>query len=316
MSAALPAERSRTALVTGASAGLGAAITREMVRRRLVSRLALVARRKERLEDVATELRALDPALDVLTIAADLADPEAPGRAVTEVCGRFGTLDLLVNNAGLGLPTLFADADPELLKRQIAVNFTAPLLLARAALPSLIAGKGMIINIGSAITCVPNSALGAYGATKAALAYWNDALRREVQSLGVTVCLVEPGPIGTEFSQAFAGLARPGERAHSIVESPAPWMTADVEDVACRIAGLVDRPRRRLSVRRRMVWTFRLLGTLFRVWPALGDLVVTRVYHVDHSAARGSGVRRGGGTEDDGLGPARTVPAEEERTRR
>ena len=93
---------------------------------------------------------------------------------------------MLINNAGLGLPTQFADAEPEQLARQIAVNFTAPLLLTRLSLPSLIERRGMLINIGSAITGVANSALGAYGATKAGLAYWNDALRRELWSTGVT----------------------------------------------------------------------------------------------------------------------------------
>jgi hypothetical protein len=157
----------------------------------------------------------------------------------------------------------------------------------------------MIINIGSAITCVPNSALGAYGATKAGLSYWNDSLRREVASLGVRVCLVEPGPIGTEFSQAFTALARPGDQAHPVVETPAAWMTADVEDVAGRIVRLIDRPRRRLSVRRRMVWPFRALGCLFRLWPALGDLVVTRVFHVDHSVSGLKPTEIGRRTETD-----------------
>ena len=109
-----------------------------------------------------------------------------------------------INNAGLGLPTLFEDAEPEQLDRQLAVNLTAPLLLTRLCLPSLVERKGMIINIGSAITCVANSALGAYGATKAGLAYWNDALRRELASRGVNVCLVEPGPIKTEFMDALS----------------------------------------------------------------------------------------------------------------
>ena len=99
---------------------------------------------------------------------------------------------------------MFEDAEPEQLARQLAVNLTAPLLLTRLSLPSLVERKGMIINIGSAITCVANSALGAYGATKAGLAYWNDALRRELASEGVRVCLVEPGPIKTEFMDALS----------------------------------------------------------------------------------------------------------------
>ena len=174
----------------------------------------LTARRIDRLEELASELKEVRPGLPILTIAADLADPSAPGRLVDETIGRFGGIDVLVNNAGLGLPTLFEDAEPEQIVRQLAVNLTAPLLLTRLSLPSLVARKGMIINIGSAITCVANSALGAYGATKAGLAYWNDALRRELAKKGVTVCLVEPGPIKTEFMDALTSLV-PGGQASS-----------------------------------------------------------------------------------------------------
>jgi short-subunit dehydrogenase len=240
------------------------------------------------MERLAAELHTIDSRLQVRTIEADLADPESPARIVAQALEHFAELDVLINNAGLGLPTLFADANPDHLHAQLAVNFSAPLMLTRAALPSLIARNGMIINIGSAITCVPNSALGAYGATKAGLAYWNDSLRRELASLGVRVCLVEPGPIRTEFSEAFARLAGTGARAHPVVETPAAWMTADVEDVARRIVGLIERPRRRLSVRRRMVWPFRALGAIFRLCPALGDLVVTRLFRVDHSENAGN----------------------------
>ena len=132
----------------------------------------------------------------------------------------------------------------------------------------------MIINIGSAITCVPNSALGAYGATKAGMAYWNDALRRELYSKGVTVCLVEPGPIKTEFMDALDSLVPADQHHHPILDNAAPWMTADVDDVARRVASLLDHPRRRLSVLRRFVWLFRLLGVVARLCPPLGDRVV------------------------------------------
>lgn len=267
------AARPRVILITGASAGLGAALARTISAERKAGRLVLTARRNDRLDALSDELRAIDPSLEVLTIGADLADPLAPKRLVAETLARFGGIDVLINNAGLGLPTLFADADPDHLQRQLAVNFTAPLMLARHALPSLTARRGTIINIGSAITCVANSALGAYGATKAGLAYWNDALRRELGAQGVTVCLVEPGPITTEFSGALRELLPEGERPHPIVNSPASWMTAEVDDVARRVVRLLDHPRRRLSVRRRLVWPFRALGVLCRIWPALGDRV-------------------------------------------
>lgn len=273
---------SKTILITGASAGLGATLAREIVRRRKADALVLVARRGDRLDELADELQREQPGLEVQTIAADLSEPDAPARVADKAIERFGGVDVLINNAGLGLPTLFADAPLEDITQQIAVNFTAPLLLTRALLPSLIERRGMIINIGSAITCVANSALGAYGATKAGIAYWNEALRRELRSLGVTVCLVEPGPISTEFSKALQGRVAEGDKAHSVVETPAAWMTADVEDVAGRVANLLDRPKRRLSVRRRLVWPFRILGALAWMFPALGDWVVTRVFHVDH----------------------------------
>jgi short-subunit dehydrogenase len=270
-------------VVTGASAGLGEAIAREIVARAKSSALVLTARRAERLDALAADLRSLDPRLEVLTVPCDLAEADAAGLIVSRTIERFGGIDLLINNAGLGLPTLFADADPELLRRQIAVNFTAPLLLTRIAFPELLRRRGMIINIGSAITSVPNSALGAYGATKAGLAYWNDALRRELSSLGVRVCLVEPGPIKTEFSDAYERLIGETGRPHPVVETPSDWMMADVADVARRIVGLIDHPRRRLSVRRRLVWPMRSLGALLKLWPSLGDLVVTQGFKVDHS---------------------------------
>ncbi len=264
----------RVVLLTGASAGVGEAVARELVRRRNVRALVLTARRLERLDRLADELRSSQSDLEVLTIAADFADPATPQRLVDETTTRFGGIDVLINNAGLGLPTQFADADPDDLIRQIAVNFAAPLLLTRLSLPSLIARRGTIINIGSAITCVANSALGAYGATKAGLAYWNDALRRELWSTNVRICLVEPGPIQTEFMDALSALVPPGGRPDPILDNAAPWMSADVEEVARRVVRLLDHPRRRLSVTRRFVWLFRILGAVASLCPPLGDRFV------------------------------------------
>ena len=99
-------------LITGASAGIGEALARELVRRRKAGALVLTARRGDRLERLADELRSLQPDLEVVTIAADLADPATPNRLIAETTRRFGGLDVLINNAGLGLPTQFADSDP------------------------------------------------------------------------------------------------------------------------------------------------------------------------------------------------------------
>jgi short-subunit dehydrogenase len=265
----------KVVLVTGSSAGIGAALAREAARRG--HDLALTARRSNRLEALAEEITRENPGAVARAFPADLDDPATPARLVAETLDVFGRLDVLVNNAGFGLPTLFADGDPEDLRRQLSVNLVAPILLTRAAIPALLESRGTVINIGSAISGLPNPALGVYGATKAGLAYWNDALRREVGHLGVRVCLVEPGPVRTEFFSALVRLG-PGEGGyHAMLDAPADWMAADVAEVARRIVRLIDRPKRRLSVLKRIVWPWRATGTLFRIFPGLGDLGVATV---------------------------------------
>jgi len=259
-------------LITGASSGIGAAVAVEAAR--LGHRLALTARRADRLEAVADRARALG--VEVTCLPFDLGDPATPARLVEEVVGRFGGLDVLVNNAGFGLPELFGRADPEEIRRQLEVNLVAPILLARHALPHLIGRRGTILNVGSAISSIASPSLGVYGTTKAALAYWNDALRREVRHRGVSVCLVEPGPVGTEFFDAL-GPTPDGSGWNPLLDRPPALFNADVTVVARRIVRLIDRPRRRLSATRRVVWPFRLVGGLFQVAPWLGDLALSEM---------------------------------------
>lgn len=283
-------EQNKVVLLTGASAGIGASIARELACQGFD--LALTARREDRLRQLAEELQSLSETSakavpgrrpsEVIVVPSALEDPTTPERLVAETVARFGRLDVLINNAGFGLPTLFADADPADVRRQLEVNFVAPLMLSRQALPHLLERRGTIINIGSAISCLANSALGAYGATKAGLAYWNDALRRELQHKGVRVCLVEPGPVKTEFFDALEKLAPANGEYNPLLDAPAPWMSAHVDDVARRIVRLIEHPQRRLSVPRRFVWPWRMLGGLFRVWPWLGDLgLSTMTKHFD-----------------------------------
>jgi|GEM_PF-708198 len=255
-------------LITGASSGLGAALARVMARPGRF--LALTARRVDRLHRVAQEAR--ERGAETLEIPADLSISSGPRIILEKTLDAFGGLDVLVNNAGLGLPQLFHGTESQALRSQIEVNFTAPLMLTHRALPHLIARKGMVINISSAITSVPIPFLGAYGATKAGLSYWNDALRREVAHLGVRVCLVEPGPIQTEFHEALVERAG-GERQLAETMDPPPFLTARVDDVAQRVASLLDRPRRRIAPLRRMTVPWDWLGALFRLVPPLGDAV-------------------------------------------
>ena len=184
----------------------------------------LTARRGDRLDQLATELKAVRPGLEILTIAADLADPATPERLLAEtiVAIRRARRPDQQRRAGPADSVCRLPIPSTWLASSRSTSWPRS-MLTRLCLPSLIERQGMIINIGSAITCVANSALGAYGATKAGLAYWNDALRRELHSKGVTVCLVEPGPIKTEFMDAaeLAG-ARPRNRLIRSWTTPLP----------------------------------------------------------------------------------------------
>lgn len=269
-------------IITGASAGIGATVAREAVKKGFA--LVLVARRADRLEELAQEFEA--QGCPTLTIATGIEYPGAPERIVAEAIARFGRIDVLVNNAGFGLPHLFAESDPEDINRLYQVNLVAPVLLTRHALPYLVARRGTVINIGSAITAVANPALGAYGSTKIGLAYWNDALRREFYHKGLTVCLVEPGPVKTEFFDAITRIGPEPGSFHAMLDAPYPWMTTRAEIVARRIIRLTDHPRRRISVLRRIIWPFRMIGGFFLIFPAVGDLIVSSI--VRHYEGRDS----------------------------
>ena len=292
--------RPRTILITGASSGLGAALARAFAPSG--HRLVLVARREDRLQAVARDVERLGGR--ALPIVADLTDTDAPRRIVEAAVDGFGGLDVLINNAGMGLPRYYSECPPEALREQAELNFVAPVVLTRHAAPHLIEARGTVVNIGSAIAAVANPILGVYGATKAGLTYWNDALRRELRSHGVSVSLVDLGPVSTEFFDAVRRRVEsdPAEGLRPLGVDPASdslynamrdrppgILTTSVEEAARRIVTLIDRPRRRLRVPRRTVWAFRFLGALLHAWPAAADLAVAammRRVHREEAVAR------------------------------
>jgi short-subunit dehydrogenase len=254
--------------LTGASSGIGAALARELAKKGY--RLALTARRADRLDALAAECR--NAGAEVVVLPADLGDVEAAARLVTATVDAFGRLDVLINNAGYGLSAAFGQVEATDIVRQLDVNLVTPILLAKYALPHLLASRGTIINVGSSLSAIAAPGFGVYGTTKAGMAYWNDALRRELAPSGVHVCLVEPGPVTTEFFDAATGSA--GASSSPWEMKPPAALSAKADDVARRIARLIERPRRRISVLRRVVWPMRVVGGLFRAFPALGDLAI------------------------------------------
>lgn len=262
----------KVVVVTGASSGLGASIALESARRGYD--LALSARRADRLETVAESARRLGAATEIFV--EDLADPEAPERLAGAAGERFDRIDALVNNAGFGVFNLFADADIQELRDQIQVNFAAPLLLTRALAPRLIESRGSIVNIGSGIVRLANPGLGAYGATKAGLTYWNDALRRELRRKGVSVSLVELGPTRTDFFDRRERTKKT-RGYHPFVDKPPDWLLAPADRIARLAVDLLERPRRRIGPPLHVVEPLRLFGRLIDLMPGLGDFLIDRM---------------------------------------
>lgn len=187
------------ALVTGASAGIGARFAHHLADRG--AELVLVARRGERLTQLAAQLPTRAEVLP-----ADLADPEALMRVEARLADTDAPVDLLVNNAGFGVYGAAVDMD---LRRQIElvdVNVTALLRLTQAALPGLIArGSGGLINVGSLAGDVPTPLAAAYGASKAFVHSYTHAIHEELRGTGVHAMLLAPGVTSTEFG-AVAGV--------------------------------------------------------------------------------------------------------------
>jgi NAD(P)-dependent dehydrogenase (short-subunit alcohol dehydrogenase family) len=183
----------RTAIVTGASRGIGAAIARALDR--AGARVVLVARDREALAGVAADLHNGPVVLPV-----DLADPDAPARLVAEARDRVGAIDVLVNNAALAARAPTDELDAALVDRLYAVNVRAPLLLIAALVPSMVErGRGAIINIssGSAVVGTPRRA--AYAATKGAIDAATRSLAIELGPHGIRVNSVAPGVVDTEM---------------------------------------------------------------------------------------------------------------------
>jgi len=187
----------QAALVTGASAGIGTEIARLFAKDGTT--LVLVARRRERLEALASELKGLGaPAVHV--VAEDLADSEAPARIERAVADASIELDALVNNAGFGSNGAFAELDASRELSMVQVNIGAVVDLTRRFLPGMIArGRGRILNIGSTAGFQPGPYMTTYYATKAFVNSFTEGLAFELRGTGVTATVMCPGPVATEF---------------------------------------------------------------------------------------------------------------------
>ncbi len=240
-------ERTRTAIVTGASSGIGEEFARRLHREGY--RLVLVARRTDRLEQLARELAPAE------ALGADLALDGEIERVAVRIAAEPG-LELLVNNAGFGVPGRFWEADARALDRMHRLHVLCVQRLTRAALERMVPeGRGGVINVASMAGCFHVPGAVAYGATKAWVTHFTAGLHLELRSIGspVRVQALCPGFTRSGFHEVA------GMDAGAI---PRPlWMTAEE---------VVDASLRALVRNRAVVipgWTYRLTAVLGRALP-------------------------------------------------
>jgi uncharacterized protein len=185
----------RTALITGASSGLGAEFARQLAARGMD--VVLVARDRGALEAVAVDIRERGVRAEVMV--ADLLAPRQRERVIARLADAQHPVDLLVNNAGYGLPLAFERNDIDDEVRHLDLHVEVPMRLMRAALPGMLErGSGRIVNVASVAGLVPR---GTYGAVKSWLVSFSRWANVEYAPRGVSVTAVCPGFVHTNFHE-------------------------------------------------------------------------------------------------------------------
>jgi 3-oxoacyl-[acyl-carrier protein] reductase len=203
----------RTALVTGASRGIGAAIARRFAERG--ARVVLAARGADSLEALAEELRR--SGAEAAPVALDLRDPDGIGAALASLREPFDAIDILVNNAGITADNLLLRMKIEEWESVLATNLTGAFLVTKALAKGMVRRRwGRIVSISSVVGLMGNAGQANYAAAKAGLVGFSKSLARELGSRGITVNVVAPGYVETAMTENLSAAARQG-LADSIV---------------------------------------------------------------------------------------------------
>jgi short-subunit dehydrogenase len=258
---AKPRLTDRRALVTGASSGIGRALAIELARHGVD--LVLLARREDRLAEVAQEISALGRR--ALLVAGDVTDATVRQRALDAARQELGGLDILVNNAGVAAHGRFADADPNRIRPIFEVNFFAAVELIRESIPLLRQGaRPIIVNIGSILGERGAPHKSEYSASKFALHGFSEAVRPELARLGIDVLVVAVGPTQTEHFDALL------EGTAELPWGDPPRMPSD--KTARLIVRGMERGRHKIVTG----WRSRLVMLANRLCPRLVDRVMSR----------------------------------------
>ena len=188
----------RTVLITGASAGIGYEFARQLAP--VVSTMVLVARRNDRLEALKSELKVINPELELFSRPLDLRDKDELERFCDWLDQSDLAIDLLINNAGLGDHGLFVESEWERVNSMLQVNVYALTYLTFRVLPAMRKARcGAILNVSSIASLLPLPNSVVYAATKAYVTSFSEAVRAELRSSNISVTALCPGPVSTEF---------------------------------------------------------------------------------------------------------------------
>ena len=192
--------RDRVIFITGASNGIGKQLAIDLAARGAI--VVGCGRARERLVQALKEIRKFSP--KSLMIACDIGDAEQVHGMMSKVHADFGSIDILINNAGIGMRQPFVDTPVETIEAIMRTNYLGAMYCTHEVLPAMIArGSGHIVNISSGAGKIGTLNMAGYCASKFAMNGWSESLYHELKPLGINVSLVCPGPVSTEFNRAF-----------------------------------------------------------------------------------------------------------------
>lgn len=247
----------RVMIVTGASSGIGRSLAKRAAAHGWA--VLLVARRGDLLEEAAREIERSGGSCATLT--ADVTAKDAPQKITSAALARFGRIDVLVNNAGVGASGGLLEQSDAALDAQWQLHVAAPLRIVRATLSAIRERQGGFVFFGSGLARVPAPGWGAYCAAKAAARATAIQLRRELRREGMFVTYVDPGAVATEFNEASGMVAQAGA-PHASPDAVAKNILRAIEHRAARVNAV----------------PWQTVGTVLGEWfPALADAVMDRI---------------------------------------
>jgi short-subunit dehydrogenase len=260
----------KVVLITGASAGIGRCLAIDLAK--LGAVVIGCGRSKERLDGTLNELHATSPSSRM--ILCDVGDQKRVQDMVAIVLGEFGHIDLLINNAGIGMRKPFAEASVDGIEEVMRTNYFGMVYCTHAVLPSMIArGSGHIVNISSVAGIIATLNLSAYCASKFAMNGFSESLYYELKPLGIHVSVICPGPVRTDFNRSFADI-KP--------KSP-DFLMLGPETVSRLVIRAIDAKKFEVI----MPWSLALICRAARMAPGVFRAVALRAFR-SYVTARGS----------------------------